>query len=144
MGLIAKRTMTFGQSHVHADAGVQDRALGLRTVLVHSPYCTVREQEEQDLFYSTRTDEMHLISKSGRYVYELCDGLATIGDIENALYCALGADRATLQKRLMEFLEALVERGLLVPLSGSNEGEQPDVANQDHGVDTRKGDHVTL
>lgn len=136
--------MTFAQSHMDADAGVQDRGLGLRTVLVHSPYCTVREQEEQDLFYSTRTDEMHLIPKSGRYVYELCDGVATIGDIENALYSALGADRATLRKRLMGFLEALVERGLLVPLSGGNEGEQPEVANQDHGVDTRSSAHVTL
>lgn len=83
------------------------------TVLVQTSCCTVREQEEQHLFYNTQTDEMHLIPKTGAYIYELCDGLTTINDIEGLLHGVLGGDRLEITTLLMKFLEQLVARGLL-------------------------------
>ncbi len=43
-------------------------------VLGHTAHCTVRPQESQHLIYNNKTDEMHLVSPTGAYIYELCDG----------------------------------------------------------------------
>ena len=87
--------------------------LALETVLIRTPYCTVREQAEQHLIYNTKTDEMYLVPNLGVYLYELCDGVATIGDIENVFFHVLNGDRSVLRTQLMGFFEKLVERGIL-------------------------------
>ncbi len=87
--------------------------LSRETVLIRTPYCTVREQEEQYLIYNTKTDEMYLVPKTGAYLYELCDGLATIGDIEDTFFRVLKDDRSVLNAQLMDFFEKLVKRGIL-------------------------------
>jgi len=83
------------------------------TVLVHTSHCVVREQEEQHLIYNTKTDEMYLIPKTGTYLYELCDGLATIEEIVNAFAQVLNNNGSALRAQLKGFLEKLVDRGIL-------------------------------
>src|SRR6266545_4976859 len=91
------------------------RALPLpaTAVLVHTPHCTVRAQREQHLVYNSRSDELHLIPPTGIYVYELCDGLATVGDIEAALALATGRDSGEIRPDLTRYLSMLIARGLL-------------------------------
>ncbi len=83
------------------------------SVLVHTPQCTVRPQRDHYLIYNARTDELHLVPPSGNYVYELCNGIATIADIERALVQATGRSLAIVRHQLTEFLAMLVDRGLL-------------------------------
>lgn len=92
---------------------LQIQTLSRKTVLAHTSYCTVREQEEQHLIYNTKTDEMYLVPKIGIYLYELCDGLATIGDIEDMFFCVLKDDRFVLNAQLIDFFEKLVKREIL-------------------------------
>lgn len=87
--------------------------LSPKAVLAHTPHCTIREQEEQYLFYNTITDEMHLIPPTGTYVYELCDGIASIEIIEKIIVAVLKNERSNIHKKLKAFLKNLVERGIL-------------------------------
>lgn len=83
------------------------------SVLHPTPWCSVREQEERYLVYNRRTDEMHLVPPTGFYVYRLCDGTRTVGDVEAELAAALDADPGDLHRRLEGFLAALLARGIL-------------------------------
>jgi radical SAM protein with 4Fe4S-binding SPASM domain len=83
------------------------------TVLVPTR-CVLREQVGQYLVYNARTDEMHLVGRTGYHAYCLCDGSRTVHEVADAL----GADVAggapgELGERTREFLEALVARGIL-------------------------------
>ena len=54
---------------------------GKNAVLVATPWCVIREQAERFLIYNIRTDELHLVTRTGMYAYQLCDGLRPIGEI---------------------------------------------------------------
>lgn len=82
------------------------------SVLCATPWCVAREQEDRILVYNVRTDEMHLIPPTGYYVYQLCDGLRTVGQLEREIARAIaGPDEVSI--RVREFLEQLVARGIL-------------------------------
>lgn len=87
--------------------------LSFDSVLVQTPWCTLREQEEQDLIYNTNTDEMHLLSKTGTYVYRLCDGITTVGDMVNAFQHTLKVDHDSVKSQIVAYLEKLLRRGAL-------------------------------
>ena len=82
-------------------------------VLQPNPWCTVREQEERYLVYNPRTDELHLVPPTGFYVFSLCDGLNTVGEIQTRLEEVLAGDSGLLRQRLHAFLAGLIERGIL-------------------------------
>ena len=81
----------------------------LATVLVPTSWCVVREQRDEYLVYNSRTDELHLISPMGRYLYMLCDGLRTVAEIQALVQPAAGA-------AVSEFLAKLAARGLVEPV----------------------------
>jgi len=83
------------------------------TVLTPTSCCTVRKQEDQYLIYNTQTDELHLTPYSAYYVLRLCDGLATIGDIEDRLSRVVKSQKSHISNQLRPFLAALMERGIL-------------------------------
>ncbi|MDD3448070.1 MAG: PqqD family peptide modification chaperone [Gammaproteobacteria bacterium] len=83
------------------------------SVLTHTRECTVREQEEQYLVYNAATDELHLIPPAGRYLYELCDGLATVGEIAAAVAGIAEARTGEAEGSVVAFLQQLVDRGVL-------------------------------
>lgn len=83
------------------------------SVLTHARECTVREQEEQYLVYNATTDELHLIPPTGRYLYELCDGLATVGEIAAAVAGIAEARTGEAERSVVAFLQQLVDRGIL-------------------------------
>jgi hypothetical protein len=93
--------------------GVMHAALSPETVLAPASHCVVREQEQQFLIYNNRTDELHLMSPTGWYVYRLCDGLRTLGEIQQQLGMAAGAHQGTLDPRLDEFASGLLTRKVL-------------------------------
>lgn len=94
-----------------------DSAITADTVLCPTTWCVVREQFTEYLIYNSRTDELHLISPLGRYLYLLCDGLRTVAEIQGSLDPVRGA-------RVFEFLAKLVSRGLVEPVAppGSETG----------------------
>ena len=82
-------------------------------VLSPTPWCVVRQQEQEHLIYNSRTDEMHLLPRSGFYAYELCDGLRTVVEIEEALGQMMHTPDGALGKSLTGFLGKLIDRGIL-------------------------------
>ncbi|MCB1764502.1 MAG: PqqD family protein [Candidatus Competibacteraceae bacterium] len=76
-------------------------------------WCVARPQKEQYLLYNSRTDEMHLVPVTGYYVYQLCDGLRSVAELEEELSQALGTSREEVQPVLRRFLSELLDRGVL-------------------------------
>jgi hypothetical protein len=83
------------------------------TVLRQTDWCVVRPQEEQHVIYNSRTDELHLVSPEGYYVYQWCDGLQTLREIQTMLRGATGEDAGVVRTRLYAFLDRLIQRGIL-------------------------------
>lgn len=83
------------------------------TILQAGGRCVMREQKEGKLFYNVRTDELHLMPAAGFVVYQLCDGLRSVAEIEQWLADAFPAERDALPAALTHFLTRLVERGIL-------------------------------
>jgi hypothetical protein len=82
----------------------------LDTVLCPTTWCVVREQREEFLVYNPRTDELHLISPFGHYLYRLCDGLRSVAEIQALLDPARGS-------AVPDFLAMLAARGLVEPVA---------------------------
>jgi hypothetical protein len=87
--------------------------IGDSMVLVPTPWCVSREQEQAYLVYNPHTDEMHLIPPEAHYVYRLCDGLRSVGDICRSLVAAGDPEPVEFIATLRDFLAGLVERGVL-------------------------------
>jgi hypothetical protein len=83
------------------------------TVFDRTEWVVVRPQKGNYLFYNSRTDELHLIPPTGHAVYELCDGLRTVAQINNQLSEGIDAEPSQFRDRLTEFLGALERRGLV-------------------------------
>jgi hypothetical protein len=83
------------------------------TVLVRTPHCVVREQEDRYVVYNSRTDELHLIPPLGHYLYRLCDGVHDVGAICRAFAAGASDGGAEARQRIVAYLEALVTRGVL-------------------------------
>ena len=86
------------------------------TTLRATPWCVVREQENQYLVYNSRTDELHLLSPTAFYVYRRCSGWSTLGQIEEDLRDALPQEAAALPAALDAFVEMLLARGIVEKL----------------------------
>lgn len=82
-------------------------------VLVPSSHCVVREQGEGQLIYNSHTDELHLVPPTGFVVYQLCDGLRTVGEIHNILSQSMQGEALLLRDSVYGFLGKLVSRGIL-------------------------------
>ena len=87
--------------------------IALDTILTATPWCVVREQEDQYLVYNSQTDELHLLPPTGYYAYRLCDGCSTLREIEQDLAAKIPGDDAAVRDGLREFLAKLVVRGIL-------------------------------
>jgi hypothetical protein len=83
------------------------------SVLLPTPWCTIREQEDKYLVYNSRTDELHLLPPTGFYAYSLCDGLRTVDEVQEALAKAVAAEPERLRRSLRTFFGGLIERGML-------------------------------
>jgi len=95
-------------------AVVHDTAISPDTVLSPTTWCVVREQRDAYLVYNSRTDELHLISPVGHYLYLLCDGLRTVAEIQALLPPDTGA-------AVPEFLARLVARGVIEPVTAHDD-----------------------
>ncbi len=85
------------------------------TVLQRSLHCVVREQEGQYLIYNNVSDELHLISPTGFFLFQICDGSTTVANIEILLALQLGEEALSgnLKPPVHLFLNKLLERGIL-------------------------------
>ena len=88
-------------------------APGPDTVLCPTIWCVVRAQREEYLVYNSRTDELHLISPLGHYLYLLCDGLRTVAEIQELLEPDTGAAAP-------DYLAKLLARGLVEPVAAAD------------------------
>lgn len=75
--------------------------------------CIVRQQEEEYLLYNSKTDELHLLSPMAFYVYQLCDGATTAGEIQAILSIILNQNKAIDITNITDFLNKLIIRGIL-------------------------------
>jgi coenzyme PQQ synthesis protein D (PqqD) len=82
-------------------------------VPVPTPWCVIREQEAELLFYNPRTDELHFIPPSGYHVYGMCDGFRTIDDICGLVAAATRENPADARQNVESFLAQLAERGIV-------------------------------
>lgn len=90
-----------------------DTTLTEETVLNMTSWCVIRKQKEQYLVYNSRTDEMHLITPTGYCVFQLCDGLNTVGEIQRLMTEAIGEDEESVRTCTEDFLSGLIVRGIL-------------------------------
>jgi hypothetical protein len=90
---------------------LQNPALSAASVLGPAAYCIARPQLEGFVVYNPRTDELHLLNAKSYCVYQLCDGLHSVAEIQ----AALGVTDAEggCPDEIRVFLEKLVARGLL-------------------------------
>ena len=79
------------------------------TILQPSTLCVARPQKGGYLFYHYRTDELHLVPPEGYYVYQLCDGLRSVGEIESLFKF----EPSTAPDPIRIFFEELILRGIL-------------------------------
>ena len=85
------------------------------TVLTAAPDCVVRELADGGyLFYSAMTDELHLVPWTGFYIFQLCDGLRPVQEIEQLLEDAFDEQGDHVRTAITTFLARLVDRRLLV------------------------------
>ena len=82
-------------------------------ILVGTPHCVVREQEDRYMVYNSRTDELHLVPKLGHYIYNLCDDLRDVGSICSAFSTGAPDQGGAARASITAYLEAMVERGIL-------------------------------
>lgn len=85
----------------------------LNAILSPTPECVIRHQEREHLIYNPKTDEMHLIQPTGYFIYQLCDGLRTVTELVDVLEETGGDDHASPKTAVIEFLNKLVQRGVL-------------------------------
>jgi hypothetical protein len=85
--------------------------LSVNSVLAPTPWCVVRGQEEGHLIYNPRTDELHLLRPSSFCVYQLCDGLRSVGSVCDAF--AGERPSTDVDRAVTGLLDKLVSRGLL-------------------------------
>jgi radical SAM protein with 4Fe4S-binding SPASM domain len=102
------------------------------TVLQPTSWCVVRPQKDQHLVYNSRTDEMHLVPRTGYLVYRLCDGLRSVGEIEGSVADALDDEGHVIHEVLTAFLGKMLARGILevaddVPLGNIREAPFRDI-----------------
>jgi hypothetical protein len=83
------------------------------SILLPTPWCVVREQEDGHLLYNPRTDELHLLPPTGFYAYRLCDGVRTVAEVTAKLAAATGSGVVEASRPVRELLAGLVARGLL-------------------------------
>lgn len=84
-----------------------------QTVLVRTPHCVVRQQEDHSVVYNARTDELHLIPPLGHYLYRLCDGVHDVGTICRAFAAGAADGGVEARRRIVAYLEELLARGVL-------------------------------
>ena len=75
--------------------------------------CVVRQQDEQYLIYNTETDELHLLSPLGFYLYSLCDGLSPLNELQEIFSAIVRHETNTLQIPVADFLNRLLVRGII-------------------------------
>jgi hypothetical protein len=75
--------------------------------------CVIRRQKDGYLFYNSETDELHIVPSIGYFIYQLCDGLRTVGEIEQWIEEAIPHQRDLARDAVGRFLDALIARGVL-------------------------------
>lgn len=95
-----------------------DQALPAPIVLTPTRWCVVRKQKERYLIYNSRTDEMHLIPPIGYYVYQMCDGINTLGAIRKMLADATGQEETEVATHTDRFINQLIDRGVVEASDG--------------------------
>lgn len=85
--------------------------LAASTVLRHVPTCVVRPQKARFLIYNSSTDELHLLSPAAHYVYQLCDGMRSVEELQSMLSQAFD------EQSLGAFLSSLLARQILESMS---------------------------
>jgi len=82
---------------------------------IYSPAtrCVVRRQEEQYLIYNTETDELHLLSPIGFYLYSLCDGSSPLNELQEIFSAIARHETDALEIPVAEFFNRLSARGIV-------------------------------
>lgn len=75
--------------------------------------CVVRRQEEQYLIYNTETDELHLLSPIGFYLYSLCDGSSPLNELQEIFSAIVRHETDALKIPVAEFLHQILARGII-------------------------------
>jgi Coenzyme PQQ synthesis protein D (PqqD) len=86
---------------------------GDERVFKQTRWSSARRQEDAVLLYNAHTDELHLIPHDAFYVFQLCDGIHTVGEIADMVGEGTKAEPAEVREHLTVFLNGLVDRGVL-------------------------------
>jgi hypothetical protein len=72
------------------------------------------EDLDNYLLYNPRTDQLHLVDKRGKQIFDLCDGRA-IDDVVREGCAIFGVDSSpAVSQQILDFLCALKKRDLVV------------------------------
>ena len=82
-------------------------------ILRQSDSCVMRIQEQQYFIYNTKTDEMYLLPPVAFYVLQLCNGLNTVGELEDVLCDFFVVSSEVAKIKLNEFLRSLLDRKIV-------------------------------
>lgn len=95
-----------------------DARISPSTVLKPCKRCVVRQHVDRTVLYNPTTDELHLVLPTGLFVFRLCNGLRSVGEIVDFVGRPIANDRGEARERVIEFLGQLVDRGLLEVQNG--------------------------
>lgn len=76
-------------------------------------HCTHRVQQHQVVLYNRLTDELYMISKQSYFVFQLCNGIYSVEDIEKFISKSFNLEYGNASKHLSVLLENFKTRGLI-------------------------------
>ena len=76
----------------------------------------MRQEEDATVLFNEETGEPFLLNETGGRILELADGTRTAGAITSELAAIYEADTSEIEADVMEILDVMAEKGLIVYL----------------------------
>lgn len=105
----------------------------MNRIYKHNPDMVYRDIEGEYLLVPVRQsvsdmdDYIYRLDKTGAWIWKLLDGRRSIGGIVDEVAGVSGADRHTVEKDILEYIENLVEADAVI--LATREGEAPTEPN---------------
>jgi hypothetical protein len=95
-----------------------------KTTFCKNPSVSSKITDSDLILYDASMNSVHILNRTANLIWELCDGMHTINDIEKAMRERFSVDREyDLMRDIDQAVEQLLSKGLLV------EGNSQDQSN---------------
>lgn len=78
------------------------------SILAPGSTCTIRQHDQEYLAYNVKSDELHLIPKAGFLVYQLCDGITNLGEVQEELQARCVSTAEDFPEEIIQLCRAII------------------------------------